>query len=72
MARTYVTTQGDTWDRIAYDTLGSEYKLPLLLEANKEHRKTVIFSGGILLTIPDVETSIETERPAWLGEDEDL
>lgn len=68
----YVTKQGDTWDKIAYETLGSEYLLPLLLDANSKHRKVVIFSGGITLTIPDVDTSEVTERPDWLGEDEDL
>ncbi|MDX8367786.1 tail protein X [Cytobacillus sp. IB215665] len=72
MTKTYITVQGDTWDIIAYKQLGSEYSLPILLEANKEHRSTVIFSGGIKLDIPKVDTSIVTERPAWLGEDEEL
>lgn len=64
----YVTVQGDTWDRIALKTLGSEYLFPLLLEANKQYRNIVIFSGGIILNIPDIDTSEVTERPAWLGE----
>ncbi|KAB8126903.1 phage tail protein [Gracilibacillus oryzae] len=64
----YITKQGDTWDRIAYDALGSEYLLPLLLEVNKGHRQTVIFSGGIELNIPDIDTTTYTERPDWLGE----
>lgn len=72
MAKTYITNQGDTWDKIAYDTLGSEYLLPLLLDINKKYRSTVIFSGGITLNIPVVDTSDITERPDWLGEDEDL
>lgn len=72
MAKTYVTVQGDTWDKIAYETLGSEYLLPLLFEANKQYRHIVIFPGGLTLNIPDVDTSVVTERPEWLGEDEDL
>lgn len=72
MIDNYVTNQGDTWDKIAYETLGSEYLLPFLLDANSKYRKTVIFSGGIALTIPDIDTSEVTERPAWLGEDEEL
>lgn len=68
----YTTIQGDTWDHIAYKTLGSEYLLPLLLDVNSKHRKVVIFSGGVTLTIPDVDTAEVTERPEWLGEDEDL
>ncbi|SHN77215.1 tail protein X [Desulfitobacterium chlororespirans] len=72
MAKLYVTIQGDTWDAIAYKTLGSEYRLPLLLEANRQHRKITIFPGGIELTIPEVDTSKHTERPPWLGEDDEL
>ncbi|CDX01303.1 Hypothetical protein DPCES_1416 [Desulfitobacterium hafniense] len=68
----YVTAQGDTWDKIAYKTLGSEYKLPLLIKANQQYRKVVIFPGGVELTIPDVDTSEYTERPPWLGEDDAL
>jgi phage tail protein X len=72
MAKTYITSQGDTWDKIAYDALGSEYLLPLLLEANKQYRQIVVFPGGLTINIPDVDTAEVTERPEWLGEDEDL
>lgn len=72
MANTYVTVQGDTWDKIAYETLGSEYLLPVLLEANSAHREVYIFPGGIILNIPEIDTSEVTERPDWLGEDEEL
>jgi hypothetical protein len=72
MNKAYVTKQGDTWDKIAYDTLGSEYLLPLLLNSNKQHRNVVIFSGGIALNIPNIDTSEITERPEWLGESEDI
>jgi len=72
MTKTYTTIQGDTWDQVAYKTLGSEYLLPLLLEANQKHRKTVIFSGDIILTIPDIEVVAVSDRPEWLGEIEYL
>jgi hypothetical protein len=72
MANTYITVQGDTWDKIALTTLGSEYLLPILLEANKQHRKIVIFSGGLSITVPEVDTAIVTDRPEWLGKDEEL
>lgn len=71
MVSTYTTTQGDTWDLIAYRTLGSEYLLSLLLQANSKYRTVVIFSGGITLNIPDVDTDDVTDRPDWLGDDED-
>jgi hypothetical protein len=72
LTKTYTANQGDTWDKIAFDTLGSEYLLPLLMDANKHYRKTFIFSGGELLIIPEIDTSELTERPDWLGEDEEL
>lgn len=70
--KTYTTIQGDTWDLIAYKTLGSEYLLPLLFDVNQKYRDTIIFSGEIILSIPDVEIAEITDRPQWLGEDDDL
>lgn len=72
MAKNYTTIQGDTWDKIAYEMLGSEYLLPLLLDSNKQYRDIVVFPGGLSLIVPDVDTSEVTERPAWLGGDEDI
>lgn len=68
----YTTSQGDTWDLIAYKLWGSEYLLPLLLEANPKHRHTLFFSGDVVLNVPDIDTAIYTPRPAWLAEDDDL
>jgi len=68
----YTTIQGDTWDLIAYRLWGSEYLLPLLLEVNRKHRDVIIFEGGIVLNVPDVNTTIRAARPAWLGEADKL
>ncbi len=68
----YTTIQGDTWDLIAYRLWGSEYLLPLLLEANQEYRNTIFFTGDVVLNVPDVDTAIYTERPSWLGEHDEL
>lgn len=68
----YTTIQGDTWDLIAYKTLGSEYLLPFLLEVNQQYRNIIIFSGNIVLEIPDIETDEITERPDWLDEEDEL
>lgn len=75
MSKIYTTIQGDTWDRIAYQTLGSEYLLPFLLELkeNRQHQNTVIFSGGIEIVVPDINTEeISDVRPEWLGDVEDI
>ncbi len=69
----YVTVSGDTWDKIAYEQLGSEYLFPLLLAANPKYRLTIHFTSGIEITIPDfdLEETYEHQRPAWLDEDLD-
>ena len=56
--RTYTTSQGDMWDRIApkmYPLVGGEMQMHVLLAANPEYRDTVIFPANVQLTIPDVE-----------------
>lgn len=67
----YHTKNGDTWDRISYEQLGSEYLLPLLLEANQEYRNVVIFEAGVTLNIPDAPTEAQNERPDWLNDEMD-
>lgn len=63
----YTTTQGDTWDMIAYRLWGSEYLYPVLLEANYKYRHIVFFDADIKLNVPEsVDTSIYNERPPWL------
>ncbi|WP_311733629.1 tail protein X [Ureibacillus thermosphaericus] len=66
--------QGDTWDLISYKLWGSEYLFPLLIEANPKHNGTVIFSGGVLLNVPEIDemTTSTTSRPPWLGEEDEL
>lgn len=66
----YTTTQGDMWDMIAYRLWGSEYLLPLLLEVNPKYRHIHVFDGGIKLNVPNVDATIYSPRPTWLGEDD--
>ncbi len=54
MANTYVTTQGDEWDHIAYNLWGKESLFSLLLEANPQHRHMVVFGAGVVLLVPDL------------------
>ncbi|QPA33366.1 tail protein X [Thermaerobacillus caldiproteolyticus] len=69
--RQYRTKSGDTWDKIAYEQLGSEYLLPLLLEVNQQYRYVVQFEAGVLLNIPDVEETDYDNTPDWLRDEED-
>ncbi|MFP7470004.1 hypothetical protein SFC55_03265 [Niallia taxi] len=50
--------------------MGSEYLFPLLLQANPNYRKILIFTSGIEITIPFVEVENEyIQTPSWLDED---
>lgn len=54
------------WDGVARKTLGSEYLMTQLIEANPHHRETVIFPANIVLMIPDVETDVSPDNlPPW-------
>mgnify|MGYP001233819632 CR=1 FL=1 len=66
MAREYVTVQGDMWDSIAKKTLGSEYYMDVLMEANPDYRQIVVFPANVKLVIPDVETEETPDTlPPW-------
>ena len=52
----YVTKQGDTWDAIAKRLYGDERFLDVLIRANINHRKTVVFSYGKRLAVPEINT----------------
>lgn len=64
--RTYTTVQGDMWDKIAADQLGSESYTDRLMAENSEHIDVYIFSSGIELRIPDIdETGDVSNLPPW-------
>lgn len=69
--KTYITIQGDTWDAIAKKTLDSEYHMISLIEANLNHRETVIFSANVILNIPEIENTTYIQPPPWLQNEED-
>jgi len=64
-AKTYTTGQGDMWDQIARDQLGSELLMGQLIAANPAHASTVIFSAGVVLSVPDVspQPTLFTQPP---------
>lgn len=62
----YTTIQGDKWDSIAYKVYGDTKFTDVLIEANIEHRDIFIFSAGVVLDIPEVETRITSDDlPPW-------
>lgn len=65
MISTYRTVQGDTWDYIAYKTMGSERYMNQLVEANTLHRDTSVFDANIVLVIPAVTGQASELLPPW-------
>ncbi|MFS0766034.1 tail protein X [Peribacillus phoenicis] len=67
--KTYTTILGDTFDKIAFELLGSEYLFPLLLAENQQYREVLMFSAGVVLNIPEVETDDYENIPEWMTGD---
>jgi len=62
--RTYLTKQGDEWDQIAFEQLGSEHLVDQLIAINPDHSMTVVFAAGIRLGLPEVKAAPQTFGPA--------
>ena len=64
--KTYTTVQGDMWDSIAYQQMGSVYCTAALMRANMQYHDYFDFPSGIQLTIPDVDRKNAVENlPPW-------
>ncbi len=66
--KTYTTVSLDTWDVIAKKLYGTEVLMDRLIRANLEHRKTVFFSEGVVLKVPEVDTGsaeLADNLPPW-------
>ncbi|MCY9543280.1 tail protein X [Paenibacillus alvei] len=63
--RKYVTTQGDTWDIIALQQMGSELQMTVLMQANSGHIETVVFGSGVELLIPEPQPEVDADLPPW-------
>lgn len=63
---TYTTVQGDMWDKIAVQILGSEAYTESLMRANSQYVDVYIFSSGVVLNIPEVdELATAEDLPPW-------
>lgn len=67
---TYTTTQGDTWDLIAYDLYGAEKYMKLLIEANLPLSDTLVFSAGTVINVPDLPEDSKDDLPFWHSGDD--
>lgn len=63
---TYITKQGDTWDSISFSIFGDSKYANLLIESNTKYIDVCIFTDGIVLTVPDIETKhTASDLPPW-------
>lgn len=65
MSKTYTTIQGDMWDKIAHEQMGSTLYTDKLIKANIEHAETFVFHAGVVLTIPAVGDEPDMQLPPW-------
>ncbi len=63
--KTYKTVQGDMWDSIAYQQLGSTEYTDRLMRLNCAYRNYYIFPAGIVLTLPEPVYKISENLPPW-------
>ena len=65
--KTYITTNGDTWDSIAYKVYGDEFLCDQLREANAHDLDGVVmFEGGERVHIPEsVAVQATTLKAPW-------
>ena len=62
---TYTTKQGDMWDGIAYEQLGSVAYTDRLQRVNIKYSHLFTFPAGIVLTLPEKEETIGVSAPPW-------
>lgn len=69
--RRYITTQGDTWDIIALQQMGSETQMAVLMDVNPDYIDTVIFGSGVEMQIPEPQQEADADLPPWREDGED-
>lgn len=66
--RTYITVQGDMWDSIAYQQLGSVAYTDQLIRLNQQHHDYYILPAGIVLELPEADAATDNTAatlPPW-------
>lgn len=62
----YVTSQGDTWDSIAYDLFGNEEYMGILMDANLDLLDILVFSSGTVIQVPEeMPEETDEDMPFW-------
>ena len=64
----YQTILGDTWDIIAKKIYGNELYADKLMQANRKYLNEFVFSAGITLECPEIESDaakLPEAYPEW-------
>ena len=64
----YQTILGDTWDIIAKKVYGNELYADKLMQANRKYLNEFVFSAGITLECPEIESDaakLPEAYPEW-------
>lgn len=59
------TKQGETWDIISEEEYGTPHKVADLISANPEYSDVLVFTEGIELNVPIIETETISSLPPW-------
>lgn len=63
---TYTTVSGDMWDLISHKVYGDVRFADVLIAANPDYNKVLVFSDGVVLDVPEVELSVVSDDlPPW-------
>lgn len=63
--RIYIAESGDTWDSISFKIYEDEFKVELLMNANKDLMHIFVFGGGERVKIPDLPEDVSSSLPDW-------
>lgn len=63
--KTYTTKQGDMWDTIAFNELGSTSYTDSLMNLNIGYINYLIFPAGVELRLPDIQSKASSTLPPW-------
>lgn len=63
---TYTTASGDEWDLICFKHYGNENIVDQVIKANPQYMDIVVFPAGIVLNMPEISTTEQTDKPPWM------
>ncbi|RKW44920.1 MAG: phage tail protein [Lachnospiraceae bacterium] len=63
--RIYIAKSGDTWDSISFKIYEDEFKVKLLMNANKDLMHIFVFGGGERVKIPELHEDVSSSLPDW-------